>query len=124
MGLSSDHSPIGDFGHFQPFYGKCQILGQFRAVMSPKQLQTPELKRVIWAGGASDAIIEFSKKKRIFKTCLKQKTVKKMKFSAFKKFWGAILGAMMAVWASAPQIDNEVYEFLPCGICETNIFYF
>ena len=28
---------------------------------------------------------------------------------------------MMAVWASAPQIDNEVYEFLPCGICETNV---
>ena len=31
---------------------------------------------------------------------------------------------MMVVLASAPQIDNEVYEFLPCGICETNIFYF
>ena len=31
---------------------------------------------------------------------------------------------MMAVGASAPQIDNEVYEFLPCGIHDINIFGF
>ena len=47
-----------------------------------------------------------------------------MKKSTFLEILGAKLGAFGDVGASAPQIHNEVYEFLPCGICETNVLYF
>ena len=104
-GMSSVDSPTADLAQFRPFFGNCRFLGLFKTLVRPQQLQMAELKTGIYGGGASDVIFEFPIKKKPLKTCMKPKTVKKMKFSAFSIILGC--GANLgAVGTRAPQIQN------------------
>ena len=100
MRLSIIHSKNGFFGNFRRFFVKCRFLGQFKLSWAPNSSKPRNLRGAFRRGVLLIVYSNFQEKKRIFKTYLKPKTVKK---STFLEILGGQMGGIGGCGGTCPS---------------------